>query len=84
MSTAKPTPAVITKGAALAALKIVSAYRKGKPGVTDKATSAALKTIEAYVQQREAAVRSDAKRLGVKGNPSDMVRKRAQTGGVGV
>ena len=81
MSTTKPTLAVITKGAALAALKIVSAYRKGKPGVTDKATTAALKTIEAYVQQREAKVQSEAKRLGVKGNPSGIVRKRALKGG---
>jgi len=79
--TTKSTQAVITKGAALVALKIVSAYRKGKPGVTDKATTAALKTIEAYVQQREAKVQSEAKRLGVKGNPSGIVRKRALKGG---
>ena len=57
--TAKRTPAVITKGAALAALRIVSAYRKRKQGVTDKATSAALKTIGAYVRQREAKARNE-------------------------
>jgi hypothetical protein len=67
--TTKSTQAVITKGAALVALKIVSAYRKGKPGVTDKATTAALKTIEAYVRQREAKVQSEARGLGVKAIP---------------
>jgi hypothetical protein len=66
--TKRADPVVVTDKDFAAALKIVSAHRQNKKGVTQKDVTAALKTMNSYTRQREAQVRAEAKRLGVRGS----------------
>jgi hypothetical protein len=68
MTKKRRPPTAVTENDARAALKISNAYMEGKKGVTYKDATAALKTINSYTRQREAQVRAEAKRLGVKGS----------------
>src|SRR5688572_29061139 len=60
---------VVSERDAIAALKVMRAYLADDTA-TLAAAQAALKTIDAFARQREAAVRAEARRLGVRRSAS--------------